>query len=291
MTIINSVGEMQLYAAELRRRGQSIVLVPTMGYLHSGHLAHIERGRSEGDLVVASIFVNPTQFAPHEDLANYPRNIESDCQKLEEAGCDVVFIPSTDEIYPEGYATSVAVEGITSRYEGAIRPNHFSGVTTVVAKLLNIVTPHIVTFGQKDAQQVAVVRRMMRDLNYGVRVVTIETMRDPDGLAMSSRNVYLSAEDREVALTIPHALFAAHDLVEAGGSLSDAVEVLRRTLSPMITPDYADIVDPETFEPVGEDAGGGLAIVAGRVGRARLIDNLLIRPVGAARRGGPPWPP
>ncbi len=279
MIRINNVGEMQSYAADLRRNGQSIVLVPTMGYLHSGHLAHVERGRAEGDLVVASIFVNPTQFAPNEDLANYPRDIESDCQKLEEAGCDVVFIPNTDEIYPEGYTTSVVVEGITSRYEGAIRPNHFRGVTTVVAKLLNIVTPHVVTFGQKDAQQVAVVRRMMRDLNYGVRVITIDTMRDPDGLAMSSRNIYLSAEDREVALSISQGLFATRDLIGAGGSLAQGADLLRRTLSPKITLDYADIVDPETFELATETTGAALGIVAGRVGRARLIDNVMLEVV------------
>jgi len=274
MITIESVEELRSLVRRARVEGKRIGFVPTMGYLHAGHIALVERVKSAADLVVASIFVNPTQFAPSEDLATYPRDIDGDRSKLEAAGCDIVFIPGVEAMYPEGFSTYVLVDGITARYEGALRPTHFRGVATVVAKLFNLVCPDVAAFGQKDAQQVAVIRRMIRDLNFGVELLVVETVREQDGLAMSSRNVYLTDDDREHAVTISRALFAARDAVVAGAAPRDAEKAMRRTLSPNISLDYADIVDADTFEPTTDPDAPLLAIVAGRVGRTRLIDNL-----------------
>lgn len=274
MKIVERVDQMTALARAERRSAVRRALVPTMGYLHPGHLAHLERVRPHVDQIIVSIFVNPAQFGPTEDFAAYPRNPERDAELLRSAGCDVLFTPSAAEMYPEGFSTYVCVDGITTRYEGAVRPDHFRGVTTVVMKLLNIVCPDVVTFGRKDAQQVAVVRRMMRDLNVASTIELIDTVRESDGLAMSSRNVYLTPDDRRVASTISTALRAARDIRRAGGSLVDSTAQLRRELSPAIKLDYADIVDPDTFELAEDDARHALAIVAGRVGKARLIDNM-----------------
>jgi len=275
MTLIETVDDARAYCRAERLRSRRIAIVPTMGYLHAGHLALVDRARAVADVVVTTLFVNPTQFAAGEDLSTYPRDVEGDRRKLQEAGCDMLFVPRAGDIYPDAFSTYLAVEGITSRYEGAYRPTHFRGVTTIVAKFFNILAPDVAVFGQKDAQQVAVVRKMIRDMSYGVELEVVETMREPEGLAMSSRNVYLTAEDRREALSISRALRAARDAYAAGASVASATELMRSALSPAIVPDYADIIDPETFLQAGEDAAGDLlAIFAGRVGRTRLIDNL-----------------
>lgn len=274
MKIVERVDEMIALARDERGSGIRRALVPTMGYLHPGHIAHLEHVRPLVDRIIVSIFVNPTQFAPTEDFAAYPRNPERDIELLRAAGCDTLFAPTAAEMYPDGFATYVRVDDITMRYEGAIRPDHFRGVTTVVMKLLNIVGPDVVTFGRKDAQQVAVIRKMMRDLNVPASIELIDTIREHDGLAMSSRNVYLTPDDRRVALTISSALRAARELRRSGGSLGESTNQLRRELSPAIKVDYADIVDPDTFRLAEDEAGPALAIVAGRVGNARLIDNM-----------------
>jgi pantoate--beta-alanine ligase len=245
-----------------------------MGYLHQGHIALVERGRREADAVVASIFVNPTQFAPNEDFAAYPRDLEGDSRKLEAAGCDLLYLPRQEEIYPAGFSTYISVEGITGRYEGEFRPTHFRGVTTVVAKFFNIIAPDVALFGQKDAQQVAVIRQMIRDLNFDIRLVVVDTIREPDGLAMSSRNVYLSPKDRQQALTISRALLAAYDAISRGATLAEATALMRSSLSPEIKVEYADIINDETFQPATNGDSSLRGIVAGRVGRTRLIDNM-----------------
>ncbi len=274
MKVIETIAEMQALAQSLRASWKTIGFVPTMGYLHDGHLALVEKARAKADVAVASIFVNPTQFAPTEDLDRYPRDTEGDMRKLEEAGCDLLFLPKAADIYPAGYSTYVTVGGVTGSFEGAHRPDHFRGVATVVAKLFNIVQPQVAVFGQKDAQQVAVIRRMIADLNFDIRLVVVDTVRESGGLAMSSRNVYLSEADRVEALSISRGLFAARDAVAGGGSLDQARQALRGALSPAIELDYAEIVDAGTFEPAAQGSTSPLAIVAGRVGRTRLIDNL-----------------
>jgi pantoate--beta-alanine ligase len=274
MRIISDISECQASSRSLWREGKRIGFVPTMGYLHDGHLALVERARAESDVVVTSIFVNPTQFAANEDLTTYPRDEEGDRRKLESAGCDFLFMPSAAEIYPNDFSTYVTIEGITSRYEGAFRPTHFRGVSTIVAKLFNIVMPHVAVFGQKDAQQVAVIRRMIRDLNFDIRLVVIDTIRESDGLAMSSRNVYLSDTDRSHALSISRALIAAREAMASGATPDEAGDALRRTLSPVIQLDYADIINAETFELATDTDEELLGVIAGRIGRTRLIDNM-----------------
>lgn len=274
MKEIMGMDQMRAACAEVRRSGRTLGFVPTMGYLHDGHLALVERARDEADVVAASIYVNPTQFAPGEDLATYPRDPEGDRAKLESAGCDILFLPQSGEIYSDDFGTYVVMEDISSRYEGAFRPTHFRGVATIVAKLFNIVGPDVAIFGQKDAQQVAVIGRMIRDLSYGIRLVVVDTVRDPDGLAMSSRNVYLSAEERREALSISAALRAGRESIAGGAGAPEALELMRATLSPSITPDYIDIIDPETFDHPANGSGPLLGIFAGRVGRTRLIDNM-----------------
>ncbi len=211
MKIIVSTLEMQEFSERARRREKTIGLVPTMGYLHKGHLSLIGKARRSCDVVITSIFVNPTQFAPNEDFARYPRNIEQDTQLCESAGTTVLFVPQEHEMYPEGYATYVTVERLSSILEGKFRPTHFRGVTTVVAKLLSLTKPHKAFFGQKDAQQCVVIRKMVKDLNLGVEVVTAPIVREKDGLAMSSRNIYLSAEERSEALILNGSLRRAQE--------------------------------------------------------------------------------
>jgi pantoate--beta-alanine ligase len=274
MEIISDIPKLQYTSRLLRQDGQRIGFVPTMGYLHDGHLALVERARAESDVVVTSIFVNPTQFAANEDLSTYPRDEEGDRNKLESAECDFLFMPDPAEMYPNDFSSYVTVEGITSRYEGAFRPTHFRGVSTIVAKLFNIVMPHVAVFGQKDAQQVAVIRRMIRDLNFDIKLAVIDTIRESDGLAMSSRNVYLSDSDRRHALTISRALIAAREALATGATPDEAGDTLRRTLSPDIQLDYADIINAETFEPATDADGELLGVIAGRIGRTRLIDNM-----------------
>lgn len=275
MRSLATVEEVRAALEEPRRAGRLIGLVPTMGFLHDGHLALVERARSLCDIVVVSIFVNPTQFAPGEDLATYPRDADGDRRKLEEAGCDILFQPDSREVYPDGFSTFVLVERVSRLYEGALRPTHFRGVATIVAKLFNIVRPHVAVFGQKDAQQVAVIRQMVADLDIDIEIEIVETLREPDGLARSSRNIYLGPEERSRAVALWRSLEAACDAVAKGRTLAEARALMRRTLEPAVDSiDYADIVDASTFEPAVDGSDGSLlAIVAARLGRTRLIDN------------------
>lgn len=248
-----------------------------MGALHEGHLQHFRALRPDVDLLIASIYVNPRQFGPHEDLARYPRDLDGDARMIEGVGCDLLFAPNDMMMYPPGYATTVTTSGVTDLYEGAIRPDHFRGVTTVVCKLLNLVRPHLLSLGQKDAQQVAVLTRMIVDLNLDVELRVVETIREADGLAMSSRNAFLSADERRHAASLYRALRRGHDVVVSGGSIDQAEEAMRGEISSEMAIDYCAIVDAETFRPVDAPTPQSLAIVAARIGATRLIDNLPIR--------------
>jgi pantoate--beta-alanine ligase len=268
---------------ELRRQGQTIGLVPTMGYLHEGHLSLLRTARAECDVVVMSLFVNPTQFGPGEDLDRYPRDEERDLRLASEAGVDLVYAPSVAEVYPEGFATRVEVGGnlteVLDGDPGRRGADHFRGVTTVVAKLLNSVQPDVAYFGQKDAQQAAVIQRMVRDLDFPVRIEVLPTVREADGLAMSSRNAYLDEQARERATALSRALHA----VERGAredSLHAGLDAARSELAEAgIEPEYLEARDAERLEPVAELNGRPVLVaVAARVGGARLIDNVLIRP-------------
>ncbi|HYP40825.1 MAG TPA: pantoate--beta-alanine ligase [Chloroflexia bacterium] len=280
MRIVPSIAELRAFRASLPH-GQTVGFVPTMGYLHAGHLSLVEMARSQNEIVAVSIFVNPTQFGPNEDLSRYPRDMERDLALLREAGVDWVFTPSADEIYPPGYSTYIAVREVTSRLEGAARPGHFQGVATVVAKLFNIVQPHRAYFGQKDAQQVVVVRKMVCDLNFPVEIVVGETMREPDGHAMSSRNVYLNPEERQAALVLHKALSAARSLWEQGERRGTPLrEAMQHMLvaEPLAHPDYVSVANPHTLEELddSEQAREALASLAVRIGNTRLIDNFVM---------------
>jgi pantoate--beta-alanine ligase len=262
-----------------RHEGRSIGLVPTMGALHAGHMRLVEVARGENDAVVVSVFVNPLQFGPHEDLAQYPRDRDRDARMLQEAEVDAVYRPSAEEMYPPDASTRVHVGGVTDSLEGAARPGHFEGVATVVTKLFAAVQPDRAYFGQKDAQQVAVVKRLVRDLDLGVEIKVVPTVREPDGLALSSRNLYLSPEERRAATSISAALREAAAAYTAGER--DAIKLRSRivgrlTLEPLIQLEYAELVDPATFQksPGARRAHSEtLAVVAARVGKTRLIDN------------------
>jgi pantoate--beta-alanine ligase len=283
---LRTKAELRAALAQARRDGGTVGLVPTMGYLHKGHLSLIQAARAECDLVVMSLFVNPTQFGAGEDLDRYPRDEERDLRLAAEAGADLVFAPAVEEVYPDGldgFVTYVEVTGsLTNVLDGEPSrrgPEHFRGVTTVVAKLFNLVSPDVAYFGQKDAQQAVVIRRMVRDLDFQVRIEVLPTVREPDGLAMSSRNAYLSAEDRERATTLSRALQAAERGARAG-SLGMGLEAARRELAAAgIEPEYLEARDAETLERVHalEDRPV-LVLVAAPVGAARLIDNVLIQP-------------
>ncbi len=249
--------------------------VPTMGYLHEGHLALVRRARAENDHVVVSIFVNPTQFGPNEDFARYPRDPDRDLALLRGEGVDVVFMPSVEEMYPEGFSTYVNVERLTDRLEGAHRPGHFRGVTTVVTKLFHILQPHRAYFGQKDAQQLIVIRRMTRDLAFPIDIVDVPTVREPDGLAMSSRNVYLSPDERRAATVLFRALERARELWNAGVRNGDQLrEAMQRVIEsePLARADYVSVADPETLEELDAIEDRALASLAVRLGSTRLID-------------------
>jgi pantoate--beta-alanine ligase len=268
---------------DARRQGQTIGLVPTMGYLHEGHLSLIRTARAECDLVVMSLFVNPTQFGPSEDLDRYPRDEERDLRLAAEAGADLVFAPVVEEVYPDAFASQVEVTGsLTGVLDGDPSrrgSEHFRGVTTVVAKLFNIAQPDVAYFGQKDAQQAVVIRRMACDLDFPVRIEVLPTVREPDGLAMSSRNAYLEPADRERATALSRALAAAKRGARAG-SLARGLEAARRELEAAgIEPEYLEARDAETLAPVEEFSDRPVLVaVAARVGTARLIDNVLIQP-------------
>jgi pantoate--beta-alanine ligase len=270
-------------ARQARAEGRIIGFVPTMGALHAGHSALVERAKQECAPVVASIFVNPKQFAPNEDFAKYPRSIESDAEKFSAAGVDALFLPDAAEIYPSGFRTYVTVEGLSERLEGRSRPGHFRGVATVVMKLLEIVQPHYAYFGRKDAQQARIIQQMARDLNLDTEIVVCPIVREPDGLALSSRNAYLNAEERRAATALYRALEAAR--AELIGGVRDSLRLqsaLRGVLEaePLAAVDYAEIVDAETFEPVTRIARPCYALLAVFIGKTRLIDNLYLEPVG-----------
>lgn len=288
MQVIETVDEMRAV-----RRGWasgSVGLVPTMGYLHAGHLSLVERARAENDHVVVSIFVNPAQFGPHEDLSRYPRDLPRDLALLESAGVDVVFTPGVEQMYPAGFATYVEPAGVLAeRLEAATRPGHFRGVATVVAKLFQVITPDNAYFGQKDAQQVAVVRRMVSDLNLPVQIRIMPIVREADGLAMSSRNKYLGPEDRAAAIVLSRALQAGMRAFESQpvGSVADVIAAMAEVVAaePRAQLDYADVCDPDTFIPLTELRSPALLAIAAKVGPARLIDNVLLRADGTWETG------
>ncbi len=279
MEIIHDGAKMQARAEILQQAGKRIGFVPTMGYLHEGHLSLVRAARPENDVLAASIFVNPAQFDRQEDLKSYPVDIEGDLAKLRAEGVDLVFIPAQQAIYPPGYATFVEVEGLTRRWEGAYRPGHFRGVTTIVTKLFNIVRPHRTYFGQKDYQQARVVERLVRDLDMDIEVVVLPTVREADGLAMSSRNVNLTPEERRQAPALYRALCRAADRIKSGEHdarvLAEGIErMIQEETSAAI--DYVALCDHESLEPLERVASPAVALLAVRFSRARLIDNLLI---------------
>jgi pantoate--beta-alanine ligase len=283
--VLRTKAELRAAVAQARREGRTVGLVPTMGFLHEGHLSLMQAARAECDLVVMSLFVNPTQFGAGEDLDRYPRDEERDLRLAGEAGADLVFAPSVEEVYPDGlgFATNVEVTGsLTNVLDGDPSrrgPGHFRGVTTVVAKLFNLVGPDVAYFGQKDAQQAVVIRRMVRDLDFPVRIEVLPTVREPDGLAMSSRNAYLEPADRQRATALSRALSAA-ERGARGDGLDSGLEAARRELAAAgIEPEYLEARDAETLEPVQALEGRPvLVLVAAQVGAARLIDNVLIPP-------------
>jgi pantoate--beta-alanine ligase len=274
--VIQTVAEM----AEARAKApRPLALVPTMGALHEGHLSLVRRARSEGATVVVSVFVNPTQFGPNEDLAAYPRDLERDLALLEREGVDLVFQPAQEDIYPPGFATTVDVGALGRRLEGEFRPGHFRGVATVVCKLFTIMRPDEAYFGQKDAQQTLVIRRLNADLNLGVDVVVCPSVREADGLAMSSRNAYLNPEERRAATCLFRALSAAQTRLNGGERDADVlreamVRVLRK--EPLARPDYVSVSDAETLEELARVDGPAVALLAVRIGNTRLIDNVAL---------------
>ncbi len=281
--VVRARDELRALLADARREGRSIGLVPTMGALHEGHLSLLHAARAECDLVVMSLFVNPAQFGPSEDLDRYPRDEERDARLAAEAGVDLIYAPGVDEVYPEGFSTRVEVDRLTEVLCGdpARRgPGHFHGVTTVVAKLFNSVQPDVAYFGQKDAQQVAVIRRMARDLDMPLRIEALPIVREPDGLAMSSRNAYLSSADRERATALSRALRAAEAKAGEGATLAAALEAAHGELAAAgIEPEYLEARNPDNLAAVGAlDGQPVLIAVAATVGGARLIDNVLLEP-------------
>jgi pantoate--beta-alanine ligase len=287
MEIIRTIAWMKEKARQARLEQRVIGLVPTMGALHAGHMALMERAKKDCSPVYASIFLNPKQFGANEDLSKYPRPLEVDVENLSAAGTDGLFLPDAGEIYPQGFSTYVQVDGLSERLEGKTRPGHFRGVSTVVLKLLEIVQPHYAYFGRKDAQQVRIVQQMVVDLNLDTEIVVCPIVREADGLALSSRNVYLDAEDRKAATVLYRALRTAEKEVNRGArDVLELQRALRKALEsePRVRVDYAEIVDAETFEPVVRVARRSYAVLAVFFGRTRLIDNMLIEPVGEEMR-------
>ncbi len=282
IVLVRTIAELRQQVQAQRAAGKRIGFVPTMGYLHEGHAALIRQAAQECEYVVTSDFVNPTQFAPNEDFERYPRDLQRDLQVAEQAGSHVLFAPSVEEIYPEGFATTVSIRGITEKFEGAFRPTHFDGVATVVSKLFNIVQPDRAYFGQKDYQQLLVIRQLVRDLNFPIEVVMVPTVREPDGLALSSRNVYLSAGERQKALSLYRALQAGQSMILQGERRRSVIEArMQEVLSavPELRVDYAAAALAETLEQPEAFSPGAhvVLLVAARLPSARLIDNLLVR--------------
>jgi pantoate--beta-alanine ligase len=277
MQIIRETQAMQRYVEESRLAGRSIGLVPTMGALHEGHLSLIRRCRADNDVAVMTLFVNPMQFDRQDDLARYPRDLARDTDLAKAAGADTIFNPAVEEMYPRGYATYVTVDGLTDRWEGATRPGHFRGVATVCTKLFAVCRPHRAYFGQKDYQQSRVIRRLVADLNLGFEIVVLPTVREADGLALSSRNVLLGPEERRQAPVLSQALVAAQTAVRGGErdaeKLRGDIEARIRS-APLAAVDYVAVCDPDTLEPLTRIAEPAVALVAVRFGAIRLIDNI-----------------
>ncbi len=279
MRIVTTVAETRAATRQLRSSGKTLGLVPTMGALHEGHLSLVRLAKQQCDAVAVSIFVNPTQFGPNEDLSSYPRTLERDRRMLAAEAVDLLFTPSTDEMYPAGAVTFVTVEGLSERLDGRSRPGHFRGVTTVVSKLFHIVEPDVALFGQKDAAQVAIIKRMVRDMKMGVRIEVGPIVREPDGLAMSSRHAYLDPRQRRQATVLSRALKEVERLAAQGETSSTRlIEGARQIFhkEPEVRVDYIEVVDPETLEPLPDLKRGALVAVAAYVGSTRLIDNALL---------------
>jgi len=280
MSTIQSVSDMQQWASATREAEKKIAFVPTMGFLHEGHVALMREGKRRGDYLVVSIFVNPTQFGVGEDYEDYPRDLEGDAGKVSSAGGDIIFAPSVKEMYPSGYQTFVAVEKVTQNLCGASRPTHFQGVTTVVAKLFNIVKPHVAIFGEKDYQQLVTIRQMTRDLNFDIEIIGMPTIREEDGLAMSSRNKYLSSEERKQALCLVSALNQVEKLFQGGEKnskklIARAAEIIR--VQPAAAIDYVKACHPETIEDLEWIDDRALMALAVKIGKTRLIDNRVLK--------------
>ena len=281
MQVITKIGQLKQIVHTAKREGKTVGLVPTMGYLHEGHLTLMRRARQEQGLVIATLFVNPLQFGPQEDYADYPRDLERDCKLAESTGIDVLFAPSVDEMYPAGNGkilSFVDVEQITATLCGASRPGHFRGVATVVTKLFNIAEADVAYFGQKDAQQVAVIRRMTEDLNMNVKIVAVPIVREPDGLAMSSRNKYLAPAQRQAALVLSRSLERAASLLAAGERDSALILAAVRELidqQPLAEIDYVSLVDPLSLAAIERVEQQALLALAVKFGKTRLIDNML----------------
>lgn len=297
MQIVSDIPKLRAALRKLRAAGGSSVpggvgLVPTMGALHAGHRSLVQAARKRCTIVVASIFVNPTQFGPQEDFSRYPRTLDEDCKMLKAEGVNLLFTPTADAMYPPGASTLVEVEGVSTRLDGASRPGHFRGVATVVAKLFHLVQPDCAFFGQKDAAQVAVLRQMVRDLDFPVEMVICPTVRETDGLAMSSRNRYLSPEERQQALTLSRALAAAQKLAALGEfDAANLLEAMSATLrrEPAVRVDYIAVVDPDTLLPLQDISMGALLAIAAYVGDTRLIDNLLLPPAFTEKLPATVW--
>jgi len=280
MKIIKKIKEMQRIADEAREKGEIIGLVPTMGYFHEGHLSLMREARRKSDLLVVSIFINPTQFGPKEDFKSYPRNLKRDLRLAREIGVDVIFSPEAREMYPKGFLTHVDVGGIGSILEGAARPGHFRGVATVVAKLFNATKPHRAYFGQKDFQQTVVIKKMVEDLNMDVEIVVLPTIREKDGLATSSRNVYLKSEERKAAPVLYKSLKMAENLIKRGER--DSREIVREMKEliekeRLVKLEYIAVTDPETLKEIRKVKREVNVSLAAKIGRARLIDNITIK--------------
>jgi len=285
MHILTSAEEVTAVSQEARRAGRRVGFVPTMGALHQGHLSLVRTARTQADVVIASVFVNPRQFGPQEDFSRYPRDPERDSALLAAENTDYLFMPSTEEMYPAGAASWVTVEGLSERLDGRSRPGHFRGVTTVVSKLFNIVQPGLAFFGQKDAAQVAIINQMVRDLNFDVRIVVCPIVREADGLAMSSRNAYLNPDQRRRAIVLYRSLMRVQNLVDRGESSSARLLVAGHQVmaeEPSVRLDYFEIVDRHTLDPLSDVSAGALVAVAAYVGSTRLIDNIVVTGTGNA---------
>jgi pantoate--beta-alanine ligase len=285
MLTLTSAAEVLAVSKEAHRAGKRVGFVPTMGALHAGHLSLVRTARTQSDVVIASVFVNPTQFGPNEDFARYPRDVAKDSAMLAAEKTDYLFLPSVEEMYPPGATSWVTVHGLSEKLDGRSRPGHFNGVTTVVAKLFNIVQPDFAFFGQKDAAQVAVVNKMVHDLNFDVRIVVCPIVRESDGLAMSSRNAYLTPEQRKQALVLYRSLMRVQTLADRGEGSSDRLKIAGEQVmseESAVKLDYFEIVNRDTLDPVSDISGGALVAVAAYVGSTRLIDNIVLTGRGEA---------